>query len=319
MRKIAIVFSSLVVASSAALGFEGQRTFMPENDLHLEKLSGGLTQAQFNNVIDRAISIYQPIFGKFGATLSVDRLWSDDTVNASADQPTATKWQVHMYGGLARRPEITEDGFAMVLCHEIGHHLGGFPFVQGWAANEGQSDMHAVGACAAKMFVPDLTLSAQALAEVPQPMKDKCDRNRPANERDHCYRTLAGGKSLGDLLAALSNKTVSFDTPDTTTVARTNHKHPAAQCRLDTYVAGALCGNSKWDYALIPGKALARNSLAAQNEAFSHSCATGEGARPTCWFAALTEEPSPGGDCPLGDPQICDMACQLQPTLPWCN
>ena len=28
-----------------------------------------------------------------------------------------------MYGGLARRAEVTEDGFAMVLCHELGHHV----------------------------------------------------------------------------------------------------------------------------------------------------------------------------------------------------
>ena len=326
MRKIVTAISSLVVASSLtfgsateAFGFEGQRSFMPPNELHTQMLSGGITEAEFNAVIDRALSIYQPIFRQFGATLSVDRLWSDTTVNASADQPSATSWQVHMYGGLARRPEVTADGFAMVLCHEIGHHLGGYPYVQDWAANEGQSDMHAVGACAAKMFVANPHLSAQALANLPQNMKDKCDRNRPANERDLCYRTLEAGKSLADLLAALGNSTVNFDTPDTSTVTRTNNDHPAAQCRLDTYVAGAMCGSAKWDYALIPGKALVHKSMAAQNEAFSHSCATGEGARPACWFAALTSDPAPGGDCPLGDPAICALACQLQPSLPWCN
>ena len=75
-----------------------------------------------------------------------------NTVNANASQRGRT-WIVNMYGGLARRPEITPDGFAMVLCHELGHHMGGFPFVSGWAANEGQSDLFATLSCGRILLV----------------------------------------------------------------------------------------------------------------------------------------------------------------------
>lgn len=31
------------------------------------------------------------------------------------------------------------------------------------------------------------------------------------------------------------------------------------------------------------------------------------------------QPPGGGGECPLGDPAICEIACQIVPSLPWCN
>lgn len=325
MKHIAALISSVLLASSVASAFEGKGSFMPPNNLHLQdKMNGGegITEEQFNAVMDRAEAIYKPIIAKMGATLSMERRWSDNTVNAYADQPTPTKWVVHMFGGLARRSEVTEDGFAMVVCHELGHHIGGYPYVESWAANEGQSDMYATGACASKLFADNLELSFAAQDSLPAEMIEKCDRNHPPEGRDVCYRAIAAGKSLGDLLGALKNQKVNFNTPDTRVVTRTNNKHPDAQCRLDTYVASALCGSSTWDYDLIPGKSFAnRNSFQAQTEAFAHSCTTGEGARPRCWFAALTADspaPEPAPSCPLGNDALCEAVCKINPEMPWC-
>lgn len=320
MRTVFSLLASVFIAGQTATAFEGEKTFMPENDLHLQEATGGLTEAEFNQVIDHALEVYQPIFSQFGATLEIERLWSNNTVNASADQPSPTRWRVRMYGGLARRPEITADGFAMVICHEFGHHLAGYPYVQSWAANEGQSDVFATSACAYRLF--DSTnheLTAKAREELPADMKSKCDAARPEADRDICYRAILAGKSLGDLLAGGPDK-VAFNTPDTSVVSRTNNQHPAAQCRLDSYVAGALCGASKWNYDLIPGKGMVnRNSIDAQNEAFAHSCVEGPGARPRCWFAPLDNSTPAPSECPLGDQALCDLLCQFDPSQPWCN
>src|SRR5690606_26857081 len=199
-----------------------------------------------------------------------------------------------------------------------------YPFVQSWAANEGQSDMHATGACAFRLFAESEEMATKAVDELPADMIAKCDAaHSDAGDRAICYRGLLAGKSLASLLAALGNSgPVNFDTPDTSVVSRTNNQHPAAQCRLDSYVAGALCGASTWNYGLIPGKNMPnRNSMDAQNEAFQHSCAEGVGARPTCWFKALSNNTpdDPVGECPLGDPMLCDMICQIDPSQPWCN
>jgi len=317
---IPILLAGMVITSTA-FGFSGEKTFMPNNDLNLQKLGGGITEAQFNAVLDRVEAKYGSMVSDFGAKLTINRRWSDDTVNASAEQPTPTSWRLNMYGGLARRPEVTEDGFAMVVCHELGHHLAGFPYVQDWAANEGQSDMYATSACASEIFAESLELDAAASNELPDSLRQKCDDMHPAGDREICYRGIVAGKSLADLLGALGNSDpVGYDTPDTSVVSRTNHKHPAAQCRLDSYVAGALCGASKWDYALIPGKSLpSRNSKEAQAEAFDHSCENGDGARPKCWFAAIDENAPPAEECPYGNPMVCEMMCQLDPSQPWCD
>jgi len=320
MRKLCL--AALFLLPTTVFG-STTKTFMPPNSLHLNKsaVGSGITEEQFNKVIDRAEQIYKPIFEHFGAVLTVNRLWSDETVNASAEQPTATSWVVNMYGGLARRAEVTEDGFAMVLCHEIGHHVGGYPFVQDWAADEGQSDMHATGACAWKVFAESNKLSLKANADLPQPLKDKCDANHDSMEdRDFCYRAVVAGKSLADLLGELGGTEVGYETPDPKVVRRTNHAHPAAQCRFDTYAASAYCGNSKWDYELIPGKSFSNhNSVEAQAEAYEHSCAEGDGARPKCWFAAVSSGDTEPAECPLGDQSICDVICSLDPTQPYCE
>lgn len=328
LRKVFVILASLMVISSTTLAHTHVAKklcdWMPANTLHLKdnlEAAGGITEAQFNAVIDKAELIYKPMFEEFGATLTVARLWSDSTVNASAEQPTETLWKVNMYGGLARRPEVTEDGFAMVLCHEIGHHLGGYPYVQEWAADEGQSDIYATSACAFKIFKTNLSLSAKATVSIPDSLKAKCDASyAAAADRDICYRAIVAGKSLADLLGALGGTAVGYETPDTSTVSRTNHAHPAAQCRFDTYAAGAFCGSGKWDYKLIPGKSFAdRNSVEAQTEAFDHSCEAGDGSRPKCWFAPVNgDDPTPGEECPIADPAMCALLCQLDPSQPWC-
>src|SRR5690606_16017110 len=95
-------------------------------------------------------------------------------------------------------------------------------------------------------------------------------------------------QSLADLLAGGAGRT-SFATPDPRVVETTNHSHPAAQCRLDTYASGAVC-SVEFDRELIPGTRFSnRNRADAERQASSVSCtefnADPHGVRPRCWFA----------------------------------
>ena len=107
----------------------------------------GVDEDRFNAVIDLAEKAYQEVFKSKGRRLVVvERKWSSGTVNAYAYQRGKTSY-VAMFGGLARHPAVTADGFLTVVCHEIGHHIGGYPFVNSWASNEGQSDYYATTKC----------------------------------------------------------------------------------------------------------------------------------------------------------------------------
>ena len=195
-----------------------------------------------------------------------------------------------MYGGLARRPEVTLDGFTMVICHEMGHHVGGYPFISGWAANEGQSDYYTTQICAKMLWADDLETNATFAETIDPYPKELCDSAWEVEaDRNLCYRSMAAGKSLADLLAVLKEDSIAYDTPDTNVVDQMKDLHPDAQCRLDTYMAGALC-TSDFDFEAIPGKDLGsrRNSAQAEEIVRSQSCSRMDdfqlGVRPLCWF-----------------------------------
>lgn len=270
-------------------------TILPKNNLHLQDrlFDSTMTEERFNDIIDSVTVVYEPIVSSFGANLVVDKDWEDPTVNAYANQ-SGKKWTVAMFGGLARRPEVTDDGFAMVVCHELGHHLAGYPFYgsDDWAASEGQSDYFASHTCAKRIWKNETEKNAEFKKSVDAFAKSKCDVSyTDPNEQNLCYRIAMAGKSLAKLLAALrTGAEPKFDTPDMNKVTKTKASHPAAQCRLDTYFAGSLCLKDG-PVSLIPGKGDkdGNNSVNAEKTAFGYSCFDKPelSVRPRCWFKSI--------------------------------
>ena len=273
--------------SALACTEDGQGGFLPENDLNIpvgaKSINGGLSEAEFNAVISKVEDIFIPLAKEMGGNLKVARKWSDGTVNANATRIGG--WNVNMYGGLARHETITEDGFALVLCHEIGHHMGGAPKVgfilNKWASNEGQSDYFATLKCLRRVFLNDNNAAVVKKLKAPEVLVNACAKAYPGKsgktDKDICIRNGMAGMSVSKLFQALRNSTTApaFDTPDTAVVSKTNDAHPAYQCRLDTYFAGALCD-------------VGFNEEVSQKDEVQGTChgSTGftEGLRPLCWF-----------------------------------
>lgn len=292
--------SACFIAGALFAG-QARASILPPNDLHLQDnihSLANMTEQEFNTIVNTIIDYYRPIVTARGARLVSNNLWSDPTVNASAQQSGST-WIINMYGGLARRAEVTPDGFAMVVCHELGHHLGGFPFYgdKDWAASEGQSDYFATQSCAREIWRNQTEENARFRSTVGEFEKSKCDTAwSDVNDQNLCYRTAAAGHSLATLLGALrsSNDRPRFDTPDRNVVTRTYTAHPQAQCRLDTYFSGALCPVS-FDKNQIPGRNTSggQTSQAAELSASAQSCMTAAGysagVRPLCWFKPQLE------------------------------
>ena len=262
-----IAFIAFLVFMTNAQGSEKPVSFMPENLLHLEDgiFESNVSEAQFNHIIDLGESYYKPIAKKLGYNLIIKANWNDSTVNAYARQ-VGKDMEVHMFGGLARRPEVTEEGFALVLCHELGHHLAGFPTysdIDGkWAATEGNSDFYATAACAKKILWG---------TAVPEPDKDIEVYCSKAKDPYQCYSGFLGAISLSRLLGSLNGEKASIISRDPKVVRKTIESYPSVQCRLDTYIAGILC-ETKWNNSLIPK---------TRDEMRSSSCDT----RPRCWYS----------------------------------
>lgn len=292
MTKTTIRRGLLAVAVMATLGFTNKvgtdshtlcAGFVPENDMYIPEglfTAGGITEQQFNAVLDRLERLYKDDVQKMGDTLKINRLWKDGTVNASAQRSGKTQ-VLNMYGGLARHKATTVEGFALVACHEFGHHNGGAPKMGGfggaWATNEGGADYFATLKCLRRFFaeddnaaiIKDLDVDAIAIAG--------CEAQFPdVKDQLICIRSSLAGQSVANLFQDLRKETTmpNFGTPDKKEVTRTNDQHPDTQCRLDTYFAGMVCvakepeGLSNTDYKA--------GSCYAPRDPY--------GNRPRCWF-----------------------------------
>lgn len=242
---------------------------------------GGLTEQQFNEVMDRIEKLYTPVVAKEGGKLIVNRLWKDATVNASAMQQ-GSNWLINMYGGLARHPQVTIEGMALVACHEMGHHLGGAPKVGGWfgtewATNEGGSDYFATLKCLREYFAEDDNVEIVSQLKIDATATKICKTQwKTAEDVAMCQRISLAGSSVAYLFMDLSKekKKPEFGTPDKTVVTEMDDSHPATQCRMDTYLAGMTCTVDK----SVPVSNTDLKEGACMEE--THDM----GFRPRCWF-----------------------------------
>ncbi|MBI5240301.1 MAG: hypothetical protein HY926_07490 [Elusimicrobia bacterium] len=263
------------------------RGFLPENDMKIPvwmKGAGGLTEAQYNEVMDRLEGIYSPIVKSKGGVLRINRLWEDATVNSSA-QRQGRYYVLNMYGGLARHQAITQDGETLVACHEMMHHLGGAPKIaDDWASNEGQADYAADLKCMRLMFSSPGTRGFTRMA-TPDPVASQACKQtyKDKQEAALCLRIATAGMSVSELFKDLRKepKDPSYDTPDPAVVEETDDDHPGTQCRLDTYFQGALCTQpvSKPLSDADPAKGACTASQGYR-----------VGLRPLCWYKPTPAE-----------------------------
>lgn len=297
MKMTAMVLGLTIATSAFTCSQDGKGGFVPENDLYIPsgvKSINGITEKEFNDAIDEVEHIYAPIVSSMGGNLNIERNWTDGTVNAYASQSGKT-WKVAMFGGLARHATITKDAMALVVCHELGHHIGGAPKkggstsgggwwggssggVSSWASNEGQSDYFATLKCLRRAWINDNNAEIVKTLNAPKMVTDLCKKTYKSDKVDQalCVRTSMAGKSVSDLFSALSKlPETKFDTPDTKVVSSTDDNHPKAQCRLDTYYQGSLCD-------------IAFTDDVSQKDEVQATCHPSKGDkignRPLCWF-----------------------------------
>ncbi len=269
--------------------------FLPPNHLKILvsiEQAGGITHEQYDEVLDRLEEIYGPIVAAKGGKLQINRLWDDPTVNSDAWR-RGKVWNLDMYGGLARYPAITQDGEALVACHEMSHHLGGAPKIKRlfgrfgtWASDEGEADYAGALKCMRRMF-SDEASARFTRTNIPDPVAQKAcqEMYRSPQDRALCVRVSAAALSVTALFKALSGdgKDPHFDTPDPSIVKKTDDSHPATQCRLDTYFAADLCTQ--------PVSSQLSDSNPAPG-ACTRSQGYSVGMRPLCWYKPPAGEPA---------------------------
>jgi hypothetical protein len=261
--------------------------FVEDNDMQIPVRVGtmmvttGIDQATYNKILDRIELIYKGPVKSRGSTLKINRLWEDDTVNAFAQRSFGT-WSVSFPGGLPRHPAVTADGFALVACHEIGHHLGGFPAknilgTPGMSI-EGQADYFANSKCLREYFTPETNIEFFANNEVDERVIEKCQTQfQDENDVMSCARGAVAGMSVSALFKDLreEDKLPDYFVPDSNKVVETITKHPGTQCRLDTYFSASRCVQDK---SVQFGLEEENTGACTEKQGYT------DGFRPRCWF-----------------------------------
>lgn len=228
-------------------------TCVPENTWHIPPSrniqANAISQKSFDSAINKVEKGFGKVVEALGYHLQFNRLWNDGTVNSDTYEE-GTNWIINSYGGLARYPGMnTVAAYALVACHELGHHMGGAPLYTGddWAAVEGEADYWATKECMKSIGYSQGSVRSASLA-------------------------------LAKVLADLGGEAVPSPFSPSKTVKRTTEEdHPPAQCRLDTYLGGFACDkrgmHSKNDAHI--------NACYVYPTSKTYST----GSRPRCWFA----------------------------------
>lgn len=287
---ISVLSVSLSFSAVHASELKTKSRIFPKNNVRIyptSKNANGMTEEKFLAISKRVYDSYAPIIEAKGASLEIVNLWNDPSVDGYADR-VGNRWQVVMYGGLARYYYTTADAVMLVACHEIGHHLGGIPMYPNgdWASNEGQSDYFAALKCMKRILEKDDNVAIIANMTIDEPAARQCEMVfKNANEAALCQRIAMAGKSIAQVNADLAGypypSDLHFDTPDPLVVGRTNNKHPLAQCRMDTFFSGALCDRpfteDVSETSPIPGTCIKKDGYKV-------------GTRPLCWYKPGDDE-----------------------------
>ena len=261
--------------------------FIPEKDLKYPiRISNKDTQKQLTEnelieVSNRLQKVYSDFVKKHYNTKLVFNLeWANDQVSAYATRPVDGEFHVTVAGGMARAPGMTKDSLALVLCHELGHHLGGAPrtaLYNGWPSAEGQADYFAGAKCLKKYFNELKHEEIEINSSIPEKVIFDCNKSYPVlSDMKICVRTILASLDFANFLNQLPNTKikVSLTTPDPKVVKGTNiNDYPRPQCRFDTLYAGALC-------------TISPDLKTSNDDPGAAYCMDPErsGTRPKCWF-----------------------------------
>ena len=230
--------------------------------------AAAISEAQLDGVIAELEKIYAPVAREAGRELRIESYWEDlyhEGANVNTGGSTNFFWAIYIKGGgYAKYPMTDMDSTALLICHELGHHMGGHPKAQNdviapwqlergmapWEprSSEGQADYFATSECLRRYFENENNEAAITKMDVPDIVRTRCRDVFFAEEDSFiCQRssmaalnyieTLRHKRSQGGRLSA----GVGFATPETVAAGATNfNQYPGLQCRLDTFFSGAL-------------------------------------------------------------------------------
>lgn len=234
-------------------------------------------EANFSIIAAQIYKLYQNDFISANRPTELNLFWETPYFSAWAAGPAQNsheRYTINFWGGMARIPGMTKEGWAFTACHEVGHILGGLPRISigdyKWASSEGQADYFSAAQCLRRYF---LTYEFKSEEELPLPpfVVELCHKAHLENKKmiNVCLNVAKAAASFArvlNFLAPLPEEFSSLETPSHSVSEWTIiDGYPDPQCRIDTIVSAGLCGKDPFSEDWI--------------------CTENQGFRPSCWFS----------------------------------
>ncbi|PIK14623.1 hypothetical protein [Halobacteriovorax sp. JY17] len=223
-----------------------------------------ITEDLFHTVINRVESLYSSEFAAQGILVDFNADWNVSYFSAWAHDDNPLLYSLNFWGGMARIPGLNEYGWAFIVCHEVGHLLGGTPMnsleLYAWGSAEGQADYFA-GAHCLKRYFTSFPHQGEEI-KLSHKIENQC------NENKYCLNSAKAAISFSHVIKYLYRDTpnLSLETPSKVNPNGSILKsYPDAQCRLDTIFESGKCIN---DFSSLE----------------QWVCENSVGSRPACWF-----------------------------------
>ncbi len=146
---------------------------------------------------------------------------------------------VWIFGGVLTADFMTVDGLGLLMCHEFGHGFAGPPYKVSGSSTEGQADYYSTGRCLDDFF--DRWPLDQSIEEhysdYPVEVLELCDYDLRCLRKMRAIETRMGDFYYNeDTITSLLDRDESI----VDIVETDDWYYPSQQCRVDTYIAGAL-------------------------------------------------------------------------------
>ncbi len=287
-----IIYGLAIFLSAAQHGLTCEHGFFPDNDLFIPaNTENTIAKNAESGIITEVVKeIYNPIFSKDGKKLIINFKWDNPAVNAYATRDDNNNPVVNITGGMLGHDLLSQDGLALILCHEIGHFLGGEPkklrgrsTKKSWSSAEGQADYFATAHCIKKVFkeLPAIVHTEKSMTKNDSKSEQATRLQQEATRicKDPvCKRVAMASHNVAKVYASIDwfSGDLSLVQKDDYTVYQTIYNHPTPQCRLDTMVAALQCPDSD---SIIFNKS---------GDELAGACKAPEYRRPRCWFYPST-------------------------------
>lgn len=197
-----------------------------------------ITEGDYKDLLEKfSRKHFIDVYKKTGRPLVIPFEWENPYFAAFAKNQ-GPLMSISLWGGMARAPGVNKLILVTLLCHELGHFIGGEPkqHISGaeWASTEGQSDFYAASVC-----VPNFVKShPDVISEISSEVAQRCGPN------NDCKVVLQAGWDTVRFLQRYSFRNfvpVSLGNREKATPVLVRDSYPSDQCRLDTFVAAAAC------------------------------------------------------------------------------